>query len=1227
MSFAPTIRYPWQNKACKPYMLALKYNFSVCNRRKKMGTIARTKIETKDASTWHATTGTICAKLYTKLNSVSLLKKNQLNMSLILFSIKRLYLTRKRILLLDSIAKTHEVEEKTEHTCNSRKPLNFSTCWFTRGLSWRITFTGSPTGRNTENLSRKFVPVPLTSRRKKFFIADLKNVPQNMQADAKNAKQLQAQTQTKVFWKRKTFVSSLKSKKIKVKLLDTITKTYNIKRKLRKKVFEKNNFFLFLKTYTCQYTYEENCVGTNYTTWRIKASTGTNAPTSWFVFLKYLYLCQQKFVKAQLNVSSETCNYKIQMQVGTLYFKFLMLSTIKHFSSTLSIENPYIPHKNLIRKSLQSKKLAANYLIYKSYIWNTWLKTVMNPVYLKLDNIHMFSSASTWCQEPKKWTHKKTGHVRGTNRVQVPVGQFATKKVGTKTSHAKITIYKWLFKIKENYFFSSIPLLNILHKYNANFLTKFFLLLDSSRRKNASNLLALWDHNENNLRRKKEFVPESLRGSLYLSQYILYDLQTALRACQQTKKNSRSSTNINMLPLQALNSTLNIGSNNHGSVAENGSNINGPLLQANHFLKLQLGSCYIKRYTNATIFACIPTSWNKNSKKYISNVNASKLEIDVHFQIPKWQTEYNYYKKLLMQIEKKQQLPKWEETSTYAGVRIGTNDTKKENSSDNTGTNVQAQTKKIYNYINWLQTQTHFGQGTSPTGNCSECLAKNFQVLPIKKQTNGTKMLSSKHIKRTTYKISKSAEKKQVQANKCTHSNLYAADARKNASSEKKKKTKIKQKNENKTKRKMPIGLLVPRYIIKNLTKKMELEMYKLESEKQNQEKEAIRSSSRLNKQKRYKHSTGIIKYIDKYTNKFNAYSNSGTKIKEMQRGTLTEAACGSYIGNLLNLFQTNCGDLSMIARTQSKNKNLKTKIQKIEEKKAQANVGAVYNLYAPLYIKKREGKHIGLYMQTPTIEIEKCLLMTWAYKKLLAFRSQRKKKFFSLSLKEKFSNQKRQDGSLKLFGHETKLYRHRNLVKNILNLNYSTRCENVGNRRKQNQEKEAEIVPTGTGTKASISNASRRWMYDYVQTNRIKEHETDIILKYCFCKSDNAFLFIKNLSKYIISYVKKHKASKNKVQQVKKIAYQMLLSIYTKNKQKFEGIGLGFSGRIYGAKKAISFKMLFGSVPLSTLSAKIDYAQITQKTINGTWGFRSWLHIKKRHVRKNVLKTFFFRS
>ena len=126
-------------------------------------------------------------------------------------------------------------------------------------------------------------------------------------------------------------------------------------------------------------------------------------------------------------------------------------------------------------------------------------------------------------------------------------------------------------------------------------------------------------------------------------------------------------------------------------------------------------------------------------------------------------------------------------------------------------------------------------------------------------------------------------------------------------------------------------------------------------------------------------------------------------------------------------------------------------------------------------------------------------------------------------------------------------------------------------------------------------------------------DEKTKIILKYGYCKSENAFLFVQNLSKYLISYLKKHKGSKNKAQQLKKIAHQMLLSIYTKNKHKFNGIGFRFSGRVYGAKKAASFKMLFGSVPLSTLSAKINFAQITEKTINGTWGFKTWLNIKKR--------------
>lgn len=133
------------------------------------------------------------------------------------------------------------------------------------------------------------------------------------------------------------------------------------------------------------------------------------------------------------------------------------------------------------------------------------------------------------------------------------------------------------------------------------------------------------------------------------------------------------------------------------------------------------------------------------------------------------------------------------------------------------------------------------------------------------------------------------------------------------------------------------------------------------------------------------------------------------------------------------------------------------------------------------------------------------------------------------------------------------------------------------------------------------------------------KKSEIKIILKYTFCKSDNAYIFVQNLSKYLISYLKKHRGGKNKTQQLKKMAYKMLLSLYTKNQHKFNGLGLHFSGRVYGAKKASSFKMLFGAVPLNTLAANIDYAKITQKTINGTWGFKTWLHIKKRN-KPNIL-------
>jgi ribosomal protein S3 len=56
----------------------------------------------------------------------------------------------------------------------------------------------------------------------------------------------------------------------------------------------------------------------------------------------------------------------------------------------------------------------------------------------------------------------------------------------------------------------------------------------------------------------------------------------------------------------------------------------------------------------------------------------------------------------------------------------------------------------------------------------------------------------------------------------------------------------------------------------------------------------------------------------------------------------------------------------------------------------------------------------------------------------------------------------------------------------------------------------------------------------------------------------------------------------------------------YTPKYNPFLGIGFSYAGRVYGAKKAMTFTMLLGSVPFNTLQANIDYAKIMQKTRNG---------------------------
>jgi ribosomal protein S3 len=53
-------------------------------------------------------------------------------------------------------------------------------------------------------------------------------------------------------------------------------------------------------------------------------------------------------------------------------------------------------------------------------------------------------------------------------------------------------------------------------------------------------------------------------------------------------------------------------------------------------------------------------------------------------------------------------------------------------------------------------------------------------------------------------------------------------------------------------------------------------------------------------------------------------------------------------------------------------------------------------------------------------------------------------------------------------------------------------------------------------------------------------------------------------------------------------------------NRKRYRGIALQFSGRAYGAKKAMSFKISQGRIPTNTLKAKIGYSQLTQQTRNG---------------------------
>ena len=117
--------------------------------------------------------------------------------------------------------------------------------------------------------------------------------------------------------------------------------------------------------------------------------------------------------------------------------------------------------------------------------------------------------------------------------------------------------------------------------------------------------------------------------------------------------------------------------------------------------------------------------------------------------------------------------------------------------------------------------------------------------------------------------------------------------------------------------------------------------------------------------------------------------------------------------------------------------------------------------------------------------------------------------------------------------------------------------------------------------------------------------------VRYHSSKAHNAPTLVYNPPRLAIAFLKRSNRGKNKLQQLKSAASSILKLLSTQRL----GVGLQFSGRIHGAKKASSSKISIGSVPPNTLDALIDHSGIMQKTRNGTRGFKVWL----RHDSDNV--------
>ena len=68
----------------------------------------------------------------------------------------------------------------------------------------------------------------------------------------------------------------------------------------------------------------------------------------------------------------------------------------------------------------------------------------------------------------------------------------------------------------------------------------------------------------------------------------------------------------------------------------------------------------------------------------------------------------------------------------------------------------------------------------------------------------------------------------------------------------------------------------------------------------------------------------------------------------------------------------------------------------------------------------------------------------------------------------------------------------------------------------------------------------------------------------------------------------------------------------------EYKGIKLQLKGRINGAKRSRAIQIQYGRIPLSTISADINYSFNKIMTIHGLYSLKIWYYQKNENTKKN---------